>query len=259
VVDKSGLLDGIHTPAPGFCKQTAALTSAGNRMPGCVSGGEQGANMTRDQDQGTGGKSQAAKDMSSWKPGSDAASAKNVGAEGDFGVPAGAGASRERDYVSENTKRSDPGNAMPRSGEEDGVRTTGAGASAGGDGSGSGGDLDPDIVGVGTGGSGVSVSGPSERSGPGDSDGSSAEMASGGPAEGRNQTGVHRVGGSKRVEGTTFSRSLGDASTTGDGQGAASVTNPAARGDDSFAAEISAGEAMGEDNPMDRSSDNSDG
>lgn len=213
--------------------------------------------MTRDQNQGRGGTTRSAKDMTSWKPGSDAASAKHVGAQGDFGVPTGAGPTRGRDYVSENTKRSDPGNALPRSGEQEGLRTTGAGAFVSGEGSGSGGDLDTDIVGVGTGGSGVSVSGPSDRTGSGDSDGSSAEMASGGPAQGRNQTGVDHVGGSKQVHGATFNRSVGDASTTGDGQGAAAVTNPAARVDDSFAAEISVGEAMGHDNAMDPSSDNS--
>ena len=84
-------------------------------------------------------------------------------------------------------------------------------------------------------------------------------MASGGPAAGRNQKGVHHVGGRKRVRGTTFDRSRGDASTTGDGQGAAAVSNPAARGDDSFASEISEGEALGEDNPMGPSADNPSG
>jgi hypothetical protein len=219
--------------------------------------------MTRNQDRDATRQQQGEKDMASWKPGSDAAGAKDVAGKGDFGVPVGAGPSRERDYVSENTKRSDPGNAMPRSGEEEGLRTTGAGATAGGDGSGSGGDLDPDIIGLGAGGSGVSVAGPADRGDdgvrPGDSDGSVAEMASGGPAEGRNQTGVHHVGGSKRVQGTTFDRSRGDAYTTGDGQGAAAATNPAARGDDAFAGEISAGEAMGEDNPMGPSADNPSG
>jgi hypothetical protein len=211
--------------------------------------------MTRDQDQGATGQEQKAKDMASWKPGSDAASAGKVGGGGDFGVPAGAGPSRDRDYVSENTKRSDPGNAMPRSGETEGLRTTGAGAAAAGDGSGSGGDLDPDFIGVGTGGSGVAMSGPSDRRDKSESDGTSAEMASGGPAAGRNQAGVHHVGGSKRVAGTTFDRSRGDGSTTGDGQGAA-VSNPAARGNDAFAGEISGGEALGEDNAMGDSSDN---
>src|SRR2546423_264094 len=151
----------------------------------------QDQNRTRQQQQP---KQHGEKDMASWKPGSDAAGAKDVAGRGDFGVPAGAGASRDRDYVSENTKRSDPGNAMPRSGEEEGLRTTGTGAAAAGDGSGSGGDLDPDILGVGTGGTGVAMSGPSARTGPADSDGTSAEMASGGPAAGRNRKGVHHVG-----------------------------------------------------------------
>src|SRR5688500_12217279 len=208
--------------------------------------------MTRNQDRdttGQQGKGAGSKDMASWKPGSEAAEAKDVAGKGDFGVPVGNGPSLERDYVSGNTKRSDPGNSMPRSGEEEGLRTTGAGANAAGDGSGSGGDLDPDFIGVGTG-TGMSVSGPSDRVGADASDGSSAEMASGGPAEGRNQSGVHRVGGNKRIDGTTFDRSRGDASTTGDGQGADAITNPTFRGDDAFAGEISSGEAAGEDNPM---------
>ena len=53
------------------------------------------------------------KDMAHWKPGSESAEAKDVAAKGDFGVPAGAGPSRDRDYVSHNTKASDPGNAHP--------------------------------------------------------------------------------------------------------------------------------------------------
>ena len=107
------------------------------------------------------------KDMASWRPGSEAAEAKDVRADGDFGVPVGSGPSRERDYVSANTKASDPGNAMPRSGEDDGGdagRESGAGANAGGVGSGSGGDLDPDFVGV-AGGSGIAASPPGGRIG----------------------------------------------------------------------------------------------
>lgn len=204
--------------------------------------------MTRKQDQKETGK-QGGKDMASWRPGSEAAEAKDVAGRGDFGVPVGNGPSLERDYVSQNTKRSDPGNAQPRSGEEEGLRTTGAGATASGDGSGSGGDLDTDFIGVGTS-TGLSISAPSDRVGADDSDGTSAEMASGGPAQGRNQTDVHHIGGAKTVQGTTFDRSRGDASAAGDGQGADAITNPTARGDDSFAGEISAGEAAGEDNPM---------
>ena len=210
--------------------------------------------MTRDQRDSTTTNQnqqerQSGKDMASWKPGSDAASAKDVAGKGDFGVPAGNEPSRDRDYVSENTKRSDPGNAMPRSGEDEGLRTTGAGANAAGDGSGSGGDLDPDFIGVGTG-TGMSISAPGGRVGADASDGTSAEMASGRPAKGENQTGVHHVGGAKRIRGTTFDRSRGDAASSGDGQGADAVTNPMARDDDSFAAEISGGEAAGDDNAM---------
>jgi hypothetical protein len=186
--------------------------------------------------------------MASWKPGSDAASGKDVAGKGDFGVPAGGGPSADRDYVSQNTKRSDPGNALPRSGEDDGLRTTGAGATASGDGSGSGGDLDPDIIGIGTG-TGLSIAGPDDRVGADASDGSSAEMASGGPAAGRNQTGVHHVGGDKRIRGSAIERTGGIA-TTGEGQGADAITNPLARDDDSFAGEMSHGEAAGDDTPM---------
>src|SRR5436190_13854057 len=98
------------------------------------------------------------KDMASWKPGSESGEAKNVQPKGDFGVPVGSGPSRERDYVTQNTKRSDPGNAQARSGEDgdDSARTTGAGGTASGEGASSGGDLDTDIVGVGTGGTGIS-------------------------------------------------------------------------------------------------------
>src|SRR5437667_12211410 len=76
---------------------------------------------------------QSGKDMASWKPGSEAEKAKNVEAKGDFGVPVGSGPSRERDYVTQNTKRADPGAAPPRSGADDGgegLRTPGAGGFA---------------------------------------------------------------------------------------------------------------------------------
>jgi hypothetical protein len=210
--------------------------------------------MQRDGTRNTQGGGKAAggkKDMASWKPGSDAASAKDVGGEGDFGVPEGAGPSRERDYVSQNTKRSDPGNAMPNASEFDGRRTAGAGGKWAGDGSGSGGDLDPDVIGVGTGG-GIAESGPDDRVGADDSDGTSREMASGGPAQGRNQSGVHRVGGNKQVRGSVVQDP--DISQTATGQGAGAVTNPA-RGDDSFAGEVSLGEARGQDAAMRPSQD----
>jgi hypothetical protein len=205
----------------------------------------------------------------SLKPGSSAEDARKVGGEGDFGAPAGGERTADRDYVSRNTKMSDPGAAMPYDWEADGKRDHGAGARNSGPGSGSGGDVDPDIVGVGTGGSGVSLSGNIGRpSGPDDSDGSSDEFASGGHAEGRNQTLTgNKVGGSKRVPGGTTHSSDRDASTGGDGQGADASTNPLHElgGDvkhaphdsigDAFAGEVSTDEAQGGDNPLSPSSD----
>jgi hypothetical protein len=210
-------------------------------------------------------------DAAALKPGSSPDDARKVGGEGDFGAPAGGERTAERDYVSRNTKMSDPGNAQPWASEEaDGARDHGAGARATGPGSASGGDLDPDFVGVGTGGSTFTQSGVVGRPpGPDDSDGSSDEFASGGHAEGRNQTGVGKVGGTKRVAGTTHSSDL-DASTGGDAQGSDAATNPIheAGGDikhaphdsvgDDFAGEISSGEATGDDNPLPPSSDDQD-
>jgi hypothetical protein len=204
----------------------------------------------------------------SLKPGSNPEDARKVGGEGDFGARAGGERTADRDYVSRNTKASDPGNAQAWGFEHDGVRDHGAGARDNGPGSASGGDVDPDIVGVGTGGSGVALSGElNTPSGPSDSDGSSDEFASGGHAEGRNQTLTgNKVGGSKRVTGGSTVQGDTDASTQ-DGQGASAVTNPVheAGGDirhsprdnygDSFASEISLGEASGEDLGLSPSSD----
>jgi hypothetical protein len=216
-------------------------------------GGETTSN-TRDGRQGSPQPGQPGhKDMASWKPGSEASEAKNVTSPGDFGVPVGAGPSRERDYVSGNTQASDPGAAQPRASEFEGRRTAGAGGNFNGDGSGSGGDLDADVVGVGTG-SGLSADGPGDASGPDDSDGSSDEFASGGRAQGRNQTKVGRVGAGGRVPGgTTVSRDI-DITTGADGQTSDNVNNPA-RDDDSFAGEVTLGEAEGEDQPMPPSPD----
>jgi hypothetical protein len=185
--------------------------------------------------------------MASWKPGSEADQAKNVGGQGDFGVPVGSGPSRDRDYVTENTKMSDPGAAKPRSGEQDGVRTSGAGWTADGDGAGSGGDVDTDILGLGTGG-GIAATGPDGAPGPDDSDGTAREFASGAPT--RNWKGP-KAG---KVEGSVMSPTDGIAAAPSN-QGSDAVTNPAARGDDSFAAEISGGEATGQDLAVSPSSD----
>ena len=190
----------------------------------------------------------------SLKPGSSAEDARKVGGEGDFGASAGQDRPAERDYVSRNTKASDPGAAQPFGWEQEGVRDHGAGGRASGPGSASGGDIDPDIVGVGTGGSGIAASGNVGRAaGPDDSDGTSDEFASGGHAEGKNSAGRNQVGGSKRVQGTTHSADA-DISTGGDPQGSDAATNPR-RGDDAFAGEISSGEAQGQDNPLSPSSD----
>ena len=183
----------------------------------------------------------------SLKPGSNVEDARKVGGDGDFGAPAGGERTADRDYVSRNTKMSDPGAAQPFDFEQDGVRDHGAGARASGPGSGSGGDIDPDIVGLGTGGSGVSFSGNVGRPpGPDDSDGSSDEFAAGGPAQGRNQDDVGKIGGSKQVRGDVLMR--GQDQHTNEGEGADDVTNASARGDDSFAGEVSSAEARGEDN-----------
>lgn len=187
------------------------------------------------------------KDFADWKPGSESKDAKNVGGEGDFGVPVGAGPSLDRDYVNENTKRADPGAAQQMDWDPDGKRDHGVGAADSGPGSGSAGDIDPDIIGVGTGGSGITASGVTGRPlGPDDSDGTSAEFASGAPAQGRNQTHVGQVGGSKRVQGDVQTR--GQDASTNEGEGGDAITNPQARGDDAFAGEVSSGEARGEDN-----------
>ena len=204
-------------------------------------------NTAEDRNQANPNRNPGSKDMASWKPGSEAAEAKNVGGQGDFGVPAGAGTTREREYVSENTKMSDPGAAKPRSSEFDGVRTGGAGAVFEGDGSGSEGDIDTDVIGIGSG-AGLSAEGPGDAAGPDDSDGSSDEFASGGHAQGRNQSGIGKVGGDKRVRGgSTVSRDI-DVTTGADGQTSDNVNNPA-RDDDSFAGEVTLGEAKGDDEP----------
>jgi len=205
------------------------------------------------------------------KPGSSAEDAHKVGGKGDFGAPEGGltGRTAERDYTSRNTKVSDPGASAPYDFEHDGVRDHGAGGRDTGPGSASGGDIDPDIIGVGTGGSGVAASGNIGRApGPDDSTGSSDEFASGAHAQGRNQTLTgNKVGGSKRVSGGSTASRDTDASTGGDPQGAAAVTNPLHElgGDvkhspndaygDAFASEISLGEASGEDAGLSPSSD----
>jgi len=186
---------------------------------------------------------ESTKSMAEWKPGSQAEQAGQVANKGDFGVSESHASRGERDYVSRNTKLSDPGAAQPWSHENaDGARVSGAGAHASGEGSGSGGDIDTDIVGVGTGGSGISSSGPDDRGGADETDGSSSQFASGKPATGRVPKHANEF------KGSTYTGP--DRSTTGDEQGSDAATDPADRDDDSFKGEISSGEAMGEDNDV---------
>ncbi len=164
-------------------------------------------------------------------------SAQSGAGKGDFGVPASGPHSAERDYVSQNTRRNDPGGALPRAGEdgEDDDRTVGAGGNASGVGSSSGGDLDTDLIGFGSGGA-ISESGPTHRPpGPDDSDGTSAEMASGPPARGEASQKADRI------EGSVVQRPSGNEPA----EGADSAGTSHGNDDDSFVGEISSDEASG--------------
>ena len=187
------------------------------------------------------------KSLANWKPGSESGQAKDVAAPGDFGVPVGTGPSRDRDYVSDNTRRSDPGASQPADWEQIGVRDHGAGAPASGPGSSSAGDLDPDIVGVGTAGSGIAQSAPDDAPGPDDVADATDAFASGGPAKIR-PGGSTRAPRAARSRGNSINGDL-NMQNGSDGRGADAATNPA-RGDDSFAGEISSGEARGDDLPF---------
>src|SRR5687768_2708278 len=70
--------------------------------------------------------------------GSNPDAAKSFGGKNDFG--ARVDHTVERDYVSANTKASDPGHAQPHAGETAGDRTAGVGGNATGEGASSGGD-----------------------------------------------------------------------------------------------------------------------
>lgn len=182
------------------------------------------------------GADQVANGADNDKVGSEPAAAQQVGGKGDFGVPPDR--TRDREYVSNSTKMQDKGGGAEHAGA-DADRTSGVGGHHSGVGSSSGGDLDPDIIGVGTGG-GIAQSGGTDRTeGPDMATGTSDDFASGGHARGENQQPRR-----ERVRGTTVSRDH-DVSTGGDAQSNAAVTNPNARGDDSFAGEVSDDEASG--------------
>jgi hypothetical protein len=170
------------------------------------------------------------------KVGSDPEAAKQVGGKGDFGAPESDRI--EREYASRADRNQDPGAPPPHS-SGDGTRVSGVGANNSGPGSGSGGDLDPDIIGVGTGGAGVAASGMiHEPAGP--------DTAQ--PTSQRDPNRIVTRGNTESIKGTTVDRSGGDVSTTGGGQGAASVTNPNDPDNDSNVGEISLDESAGGDN-----------
>jgi len=181
------------------------------------------------------------------KVGTDPQAAKNFGGKGDFGVHESDRI--ERDYASRATKSQDKG-GPPAHATGEGQRVSGVGANNSGPGSGSGGDLDLDVIGVGTDGTGLATSGNiHEPAGPDDSDGSSDVFGAAKPRDQKSQPDQDRRNRqSPQPAGTTVNRSGGDASTTGDGQGAAAVTNPMAENNDASAGEISLDEAAGADN-----------
>ncbi len=185
------------------------------------------------------------------KVGSDPEALKEIGGEGDFGIPAGK-SGPDRDYVSGNVRASDRGASQPGSQEFTGDRTHGAGGKASGVGSSSGGDLDTDFIGVGTEGSGLAANPPDKhRPGPDDSDGSPGEMGSG-PSQGDNPPkDVGKVGGPRPVY-----RSMAKAHSDNAEPGASDTSaNPQQREEDSFRGEVSSGEARGEDQDPDQSTE----
>jgi hypothetical protein len=187
------------------------------------------------------------RDIKDWKPGSDPVEAGQVGAARDFGVPVNGRSTRDIQYTSENTKASDPNRAKPRSGEEpQGVRTSGAGWTADSVGAGSGGDLDTSVLGLGTEGAGVAATGPGDPAGADDV----IATAPAGKVPTRKKRPVPDAPVDQAWNGSVESAPADQDS----GVGADAATN-AARGDDSFAGEISAGEADGDDEPVSPSSD----
>jgi hypothetical protein len=119
------------------------------------------------------------------KVGSDPEAAKKFASEGDFGIPSEDAAPdmtiEDRDYPGRPA-----GNIRTRTGAS-GRRTVGVGSTEGPDGKGSGGEVDPDIIGL-DGRGGIASDGElGAPAGPDDSDGSSNEFASGGPAKGENR------------------------------------------------------------------------
>jgi hypothetical protein len=172
------------------------------------------------------------------KVGSDASAAKHFADKNDFGIPsqdAGrfTGAAEEAKYQPEGDHQHDPRQAHSGG---DGNRDSGVGGVNAGPGSSSGGDVDTDIVGVGIQGSGLSEGGPDERT-------QGADMTTAGSGKLDAHPHEPRV----QMRGNTINRSGGDFTTSGESEGAASMS-VADAGDDAAAGELSNGEAAGDDN-----------
>lgn len=185
---------------------------------------------------------QPAHDLSKLRPGSSAADAKAVPGKDDFGAKADN--TRERNYTSENTRQADPGNAQPQANEErGGRRTAGVSGNDSGPGSSSGGDLDTSFVGI-AGGTGLAQDVDKEHHpAADDSDGTSDEFASGGHAQGQNQSDVGTVGGDHDVQGSTLIRP--DDRTAGPHGADATSRQGDGNDDDAFVGEVSSDEARG--------------
>jgi hypothetical protein len=177
------------------------------------------------------------------KPGSSVEDARKLAGTRDFGAKAGDADRVERDYVSGNTKKADPGHTQPMANEEiDGNRTAGVGGVDAGEGSSSGGDLDPDFVGLDGGGLSLSAAGDDDL-GEAATDGTSAEFASGNPAHRADAREIGKVGGDHSVKGSTVTRP--DARTLEGG--ADTATNSEGAIDNAFQGEVSSSEASGRD------------
>ena len=194
--------------------------------------------------------------MHNLKPGSSRADAAALSSTKDFGIAEDNVA--ERTYTSENTKQADHGATQPMDYEHQKRRDHGVGGRDSGPGSASGGDLDPSFVGIGGSSLAQDIDNPSaaetdvnpangavDAHGPDKSysDGSSDSAASGGHAQGENQTDVGKVGGPHpQINVVTPS----DERTTNTGADQVSHRD-AADIDDSFRGEISSSEASGRD------------
>ncbi len=177
---------------------------------------------------------------SSNKVGSNSEAAKHFAGQGDFGVPE-SGKERDRAYVSAETRANDPGGIAERAGASDN-RSAGVGGSNSGPGSSSGGDVDTDMAVLDP----VSQSGPDDRTDGADMVSSDESVSGRFGAEPNDRPRVAGKSLTQHSPGEFVNRG-GDVSTTG-AQGASGTGNPQNRDDDSFAAEISTGEASGADN-----------